>query len=137
MGNIEIHPEDELAAEYLVSATRGESMIAALVRAMQKQNQTLSKPCTKTLILHNIPRDCTVDDIRQLFEQYGPIRDVYIPREKNATSEYFGTVKGFALVKYLSNESAKKAFAAEYGRLYVGHHLISIEFAKEDRSNKK
>lgn len=133
MGTVDINTDDEQAAEYLVSVHRGESMMAAVIRAMQKQQLSNSKPCSKTLILHNIPRDCGVNDIRQMFEQYGPIRDIYIPRVKDEKSEYYGTVKGFALVKYLSPSSAKKAYAAEYGRLYLGHRLISIEFANEDR----
>jgi FUS-interacting serine-arginine-rich protein 1 len=132
MGKIDVHADDEAVADYLVSINRGESMMAAVIRSMLKQN-TSSAPCTKTLILHNIPRDCGVNDIRQRFEQYGPIRDIYIPRVKDETSEYFGTVKGFALVKYLSPSSAKKAYTAEYGRLYLSNRLISIEFANEDR----
>lgn len=137
MGSIDIHPEDERAADYLVTAQRAESMVAAIIRAMQQHEQSFSAPSTKTLILHNIPRDCNVDDIRRQFEVYGPIRDIYIPREKNTMSKYYGTVKGFALVKYLSSASAKKAFDAEFGRLYLGHHLISIEFANGDRIQKK
>jgi len=132
MGKVDIHADDEAAAEYLVSINRGESMMAAIIRSMLKQNVSC-QPCTKTLILHNIPRDCDVNDIRKMFEQYGPIRDIYIPRVKDEKSEYFGTVKGFALVKYLSPSSAKKAYTAEYGRLFLGHRLISIEFANEDR----
>ena len=133
MGNITIHPEDEMAADYLVSAQRGESMMAALIRSLQKNYDETSKQTKKTLVLHNIPRDITVEDLRPLFEKYGPIRDIYIPRNKNEKSEHFGTVKGFALVKYLSPASAKKAFDAEFGRLYLNYRLISIEYANEDR----
>lgn len=133
MGNITIHPEDEIAADYLVSKQRGESMIAAIIRSVQKKQEETSKSSKKTLILHNIPRDITVDDLRQEFEKYGPIRDIYIPRNKNEKSEHFGTVKGFALVKYLSPECAKKAYDAEFGRLYLGFRLISVEYANEDR----
>ena len=132
MGDIEIHPEDETIATYLVSLHRGTSMLAALVRAMQKQPDVKEKS-KKNLILHNIPRDSTVNDLRQHFEKYGPIRDIYIPRNKDEKSAHFGTVKGFALVKYLSPESAKKAYDAEFGRLYLNYRLISVEYANEDR----
>lgn len=132
MGTVEIHKEDELAAKYLVDIQRGESMIAAIIRAMQKEN-VKQTPTSKTLILHNIPRDCSVDDLRNLFEKHGPIRDIYIPRNLDAKSEYYGTVKGFALIKYLTNAGAKKAYESEFGRLYIGYRLISIEYANEDR----
>ena len=133
MGSIMIHPEDEMAADYLVSKQRGESMIAAIIRSVQKNQEETSNPSKKTLILHNIPRDITVDDLRLEFEKYGPIRDIYIPRNKNEKSEHFGTVKGFALIKYLSPACAKKAYDAEFGRLYLGYRLISVEYANEDR----
>lgn len=133
MGSVTIHPDDELAADYLVSNQRGESMMAAIIRSIQKTYADPAKPVKKTLILHNIPRDTTVEELRPLFEKYGPIRDIYIPRNKDEKSEYFGTIKGFALVKYLSSACAKKAFDAEFGRLYMGYRLISVEYANEDR----
>ena len=133
MGSVTIHPEDELAADYIVSIQRADSMMAAIIRSLQKNHDASSKPSTKTLILHNIPRDISVEEIRLQFEKYGPIRDIYIPRNKDEKSEHFGTVKGFALVKYLSPSSAKKAYDAEFGRLYLGYRLISVEFANEDR----
>ena len=133
MGSIDIHPEDEMAAEYLVSIQRGESMMGAIIRSLQKKQEDQSNQGKKTIILHNIPRDITVEDLRPLFEKYGPIRDIYIPRNKNEKSEHFGTVKGFALVKYLSPSAAKKAYDAEFGRLYLNYRLISVEYANEDR----
>ena len=133
MGSIDIHPEDEMAAEYLVSIQRGESMMGAIIRSLQKKQEDQSNQGKKTIILHNIPRDITVEDLRPLFEKYGPIRDIYIPRNKNEKSEHFGTVKGFALVKYLSPSAAKKAYDAEFGRLYLNYRLSSVEYANEDR----
>ena len=133
MGSITIHPEDEMVADYIVSVQRAESMMAAILRSMQKKQEEHVKKSKKTLILHNIPRDITLEELRPLFEKYGPIRDIYIPRNKDEKSEHFGTVKGFALVKYLSPVCAKKAYDAEFGRLYLGFRLISVEYANEDR----
>jgi hypothetical protein len=39
MGNIEIHPEDEMAADYLVASQRGESMMAAIIRSVKRQQE--------------------------------------------------------------------------------------------------
>lgn len=87
----------------------------------------------KTLIIRNLPRDITVATIRDALEKYGPISDVYIPKNMDRNSQYFGTIKGFALVKYLSPSDSAKAHAAEYGHLKFGVKNASVEFAKEDR----
>jgi hypothetical protein len=49
------------------------------------------------------------------------------------SSPYFGTVKGFALIKFLKPEHSAEAFRGEYGRLTINKNNISVEFAKEDR----
>ena len=87
----------------------------------------------KTLIIHNIPRDTTLTDLRHLFEKYGPIRDIYIPRNMDRSSRLYDTIKGFALIKFFNAMDAQSAYDAEFGRLYIGFRLISIEFAKEER----
>lgn len=87
----------------------------------------------KTLIVRNLPRDITVQQLRNVFDKYGPIKDIYIPKNMDKSSPYFGTTKGFALIKFLNAEDSAKAFTAEYGCLTIGRNNISIEFAKEDR----
>ncbi len=87
----------------------------------------------KTLIARNLPRDITVQKLRDVFEKYGPVKDVYIPKNMDKSSPYFGTTKGFALIKFLNAEHSAKAFTSEYGRLAIGRNNISLEFAKEDR----
>nr|AGE46175.1 arginine/serine-rich splicing factor SCL33 transcript III [Physcomitrium patens] len=34
-----------------------------------------------SLLVRNIPRDCTADDLRIPFERYGVVKDVYLPRD--------------------------------------------------------
>lgn len=105
--------------------------------APQKHVAWADKPVVantiKTLIIRNLPRDITMGDIRGAFEKYGPITDVYIPKNMDRNSQYFGTIKGFALVKFLSAADSAKAQAAEYGRLKFGVKNAAVEFAKEDR----
>jgi FUS-interacting serine-arginine-rich protein 1 len=90
-------------------------------------------PGIKTVITRNLPRDITVDALRGVFEKYGPIRDIYIPRNMDKSSPYFGTIKGFALVKFLKPTDSARAYESEYGRLTMGKNNITVEFAKEDR----
>ena len=100
--------------------------------APSKKPLTYSKPC-KTIILRNLPRDS--DDLeaalRAAFSPYGTIRDVYIPKNMDVSSPYFGTIKGFALVKFADLPAAEAAVTA--GSLRIGRNNLSVEFAKEDR----
>ena len=87
----------------------------------------------KTLIARNLPRDITVEALRTIFEKYGPIKDIYIPRNMEKTSPLFGTVKGFALIKFLQHANSAAAYSQQYGRLTIDSHHIALEFAKQDR----
>lgn len=87
----------------------------------------------KTVIARNLPRDITVQTLRDVFEKYGPIQDIYIPKNMDKSSQYFGTIKGFALIKFLNPEHSAAAYQNEYGRLTIGRNNITVEFAKEDR----
>ena len=87
----------------------------------------------KTLIARNLPRDVTADELRTLFEKHGPIRDTYIPKNLDRNSSYYGTIKGFALIKFMSHTDSTRAFVAEQTRMYLRGKMITIEFAKEDR----
>jgi hypothetical protein len=90
-------------------------------------------PGIKTVITRNLPRDVTVERLRGVFEKYGPIRDIYIPKNMDRSSPYFGTIKGFALIKFLKADDSARAYESEYGRLTLGKNNITVEFAKEDR----
>lgn len=87
----------------------------------------------KTLMAKNLPRDITVEKLRSVFEVHGAIRDIYIPKNMDKSSPYFGTIKGFAKIQYLTADDSAKAYQAEFGRLNIGSNKIIIEFAKEDR----
>lgn len=90
-------------------------------------------PGIKTVITRNLPRDVRVEQLRSVFEKYGPIKDIYIPKNMDRSSQYFGTIKGFALIKYLKSDDSARAYQSEYGRLTLGKNNITVEFAKEDR----
>ena len=87
----------------------------------------------KTLVARNLPRDVTPDELRELFEKHGPIRDTYIPKNLDTNSPYYGTIKGFALIKFMSHTDSTRAFVAEQNRICLRGKMITVEFAKEDR----
>jgi RNA recognition motif-containing protein len=86
----------------------------------------------KTLVLHNIPRSTTTKDIRAIFSKYGPLHDIYIPKNMDQNSEHYGTIRGFAIIKFFRPESAYEAYLNEYSTLTIRKNMITIEFAKED-----
>jgi hypothetical protein len=87
----------------------------------------------RTLVARNLPRDITVHQLRSKFENFGIIQDIYIPRNMDRSSPYFGTVKGFSLIKFLRPEEATRAFETLYKRLRISNNCIFLEFAKQDR----
>lgn len=87
----------------------------------------------KTLIARNLPRNIMVEELRTIFELYGSIRDIYIPKNMDKNSPHFGSIKGFALIKYDDANEARDAHHAVQGRLTIRTKNILVEFAKEDR----
>lgn len=87
----------------------------------------------KTIILRNLPRDIIPEDLRYIFGKHGSIHDIYIPLNKDKNSIHFGSVKGFALIKYHTYESSNRAFHEEYNKLFIKNKKIKIEFANKDK----
>jgi hypothetical protein len=88
----------------------------------------------KTLILRNLPRDIEPRELRVLFELYGVIpTDIYIPRNMDKTSRHFGSIKGFAVIKFKTANESHAVFFAMHNRLEIRDNVVSVEFAKADR----
>jgi RNA recognition motif-containing protein len=85
---------------------------------------------SNTLILHNIPRDLTEDELRFEFGCYGTLRRIRIPRDKNPQSAFYGGVRGFAIVEFETAQQAETAATQESGRLSLRGKTITIEFVK-------
>jgi RNA recognition motif. (a.k.a. RRM, RBD, or RNP domain) len=86
----------------------------------------------RTIVARNLPRTITDLELRKQFGAHGAIQDVYIP--KNTTpGKYFGTIKGFALIKFHTHKDSTKAFLAEKDGLFLGGNAVTLEFANQDR----
>ena len=85
----------------------------------------------RTLMVKNLPRDTTpeklTNELRSIFKAYGPIKDVYIPINRDGT--YAGTIKGFAKVQFLSSQHALSASLSKH---FLRRNLF-VEFANQDR----
>jgi RNA recognition motif-containing protein len=107
---------------------------SAPVQIQQTTTTILFNPNqVKTIVARNLPRDTTADELQNVFAKHGPVRDVYIPKNLDKNSPYYGTIKGFALVKFMSATDSTRAYMAETTRLYIRGKMIGLEFAKEDR----
>jgi len=90
-------------------------------------------PGVKTIIAKNLPRDITPHDLRERFQLYGDVWDVYLPRNKDPKSPQHGTIRGFALIKYRSeNDSARAVRVLSMLGLSIRGKQVTVEFAKSD-----
>jgi predicted RNA methylase len=84
----------------------------------------------KTIIVRNLPRDISIPELRNIFGRYGSIENLYVPKNTDKASPHFGTVKGFALIKFFKAEDTAKSFALS---CTIRGKKLTIEYAKEDR----
>jgi hypothetical protein len=107
---------------------------APMVQAQQAHaSQAQVNPRSiRTIIARNLPRTITDLELRKQFGTHGAVQDIYIP--KNTTpGKYFGTIKGFALIKFHTSKDSTKAFLAEKDVLFLGGNAVTLEFANQDR----
>lgn len=107
---------------------------SAPIQIQQTTTTVLFNPQqVKTIVARNLPRDISAEELQNVFSKHGPVRDVYIPKNLDQNSPYYGTIKGFALVKFMSATDSTRAYMAETTRLNIRGKMIGLEFAKEDR----
>jgi hypothetical protein len=102
-------------------------------QAQAQQSQAQVNPRgIRTIVARNLPRTITDLELRKQFGTHGAVQDIYIP--KNTTpGKYFGTIKGFALIKFHTPKDSTKAFLAEKDALFLGGNAVTLEFANQDR----
>ncbi|XP_010504402.1 PREDICTED: serine/arginine-rich SC35-like splicing factor SCL30 isoform X2 [Camelina sativa] len=80
-----------------------------------------------SLLVRNIPLDCRPEELRAPFERFGPVRDVYIPRDY-----YSGEPRGFAFVEFVDAYDAGEAQRSMNRRIFAGRE-ITVVVASESR----
>jgi len=73
----------------------------------------------------------TIEDLESLFEKYGRIGDVYIPKDYRTKES-----RGFGFVRFYSKNDAEDAIDALDGRKYDGREL-SVQYARYDRPDER
>ncbi|XP_023730557.1 serine/arginine-rich splicing factor SC35 isoform X1 [Lactuca sativa] len=79
---------------------------------------------TYSLLVLNITFRTTADDLFPLFDKYGKVVDVFIPRDRRT-----GDSRGFAFVRYKYADEAQKAVEKLDGRVVDGREMM-VQFAK-------
>jgi hypothetical protein len=121
-----------LATPVAVPDDDGFQVVSKAPKAPMAQASQVNPRGIRTIIARNLPRTITELELRARFGAHGAIQDVYIP--KNTTpGKYFGTIKGFALIKYHTHKDSTKAFLAEKDGLFLGGNAVTLEFANQDR----
>ena len=89
----------------------------------------------KTIVARNLPRMISSEILCDLFQLYGVVCDVYLPRDNNPRSRHYGTIRGFALITYETAEQSARAVRVltTLGLPICGKE-VTVEFAKSDRT---
>ena len=77
------------------------------------------------LLIRNIPFEANKKDIKQLFEPFGQLKALRLPKK------FDGSHRGFVFVDFLTAKEAKNAFKQLSGVHLLGRRLV-IEYAKEE-----
>ncbi|XP_059462918.1 serine/arginine-rich SC35-like splicing factor SCL33 [Corylus avellana] len=80
-----------------------------------------------SLLVRNLRLDCRPEDLRRPFGQFGPLKDVYLPRDY-----YTGEPRGFGFVQYVDPSDAADAKYHMNGQILLGREL-TVVFAEENR----
>ncbi|XP_028759864.1 serine/arginine-rich SC35-like splicing factor SCL28 isoform X1 [Neltuma alba] len=84
-------------------------------------------PAPSGLLVRNLPLDARPEDLRGPFERYGPVKDVYLPK-----NYYTGEPRGFGFVKFRYAEDAAEA-KQQLNHTVIGGREIRIVYAEENR----
>ncbi|KAL6986956.1 Arginine/serine-rich splicing factor scl25a transcript I [Sarracenia purpurea var. burkii] len=80
-----------------------------------------------SLLVRNLRHDCRPEDLRGPFGAFGPLKDIYLPRDY-----YTGEPRGFGFVQYVDPTDAEEAKYHMDGQVLLGREL-TVVFAEENR----
>ncbi|KAL8201634.1 hypothetical protein R6Q57_010781 [Mikania cordata] len=80
-----------------------------------------------SLLVRNLRHDCRPEDLRRPFGQFGPLKDIYLPRDY-----YSGEPRGFGFVQFLDPADAAEAKYQMDAQVFQGREL-TVVFAEENR----
>ncbi|CAK9156634.1 unnamed protein product [Ilex paraguariensis] len=93
----------------------------------ERSRRDRRSPAPSGLLVRNISLNARPEDLRIPFERFGPVKDVYLPKDY-----YSGEPRGFGFVKFRYAEDATEA-KQRLDRAVIGGREIRIVFAEENR----
>jgi RNA recognition motif-containing protein len=82
-----------------------------------------------SVFIGNLPYEVSQDDIKQVFAEYGTVKSVRLPTDRET-----GRVRGFAFVEMSAESEETAAIEALDGAEWVGRNLkVSKARPREDR----
>ena len=102
--------------------------------AVRSRDQRRPPPDIRSLIsikVDNLPRDCTVEDLRGPFEKFGEIGDIYIPLDGRTRLP-----KSFGFVRFRHLDDAEAAVTGMAG-LEIAGSLIECALAQYGRNDQR
>ncbi|KAK1282149.1 Serine/arginine-rich splicing factor 33 [Acorus calamus] len=85
------------------------------------------RDASTSLLVRNLHHDCRPEDLRRPFGQFGPLKDIYLPKDY-----YTGEPRGFGFVQYVDPADAAEAKYQMDGQIFRGREL-TVVFAEENR----
>ncbi|KAL8217256.1 hypothetical protein R6Q57_024093 [Mikania cordata] len=80
-----------------------------------------------SLLVRNLRHECRPEDLQRPFGQFGPLKDIYLPRDY-----YSGEPRGFGFVQFIDPADAAEAKYHMDGQILQGRQL-TVVFAEENR----
>ncbi|CAI2350179.1 unnamed protein product [Caenorhabditis sp. 36 PRJEB53466] len=85
--------------------------------------------CTK-LLVRNLPFEAAVKEVESLFETFGAVKSIRIPRKPGQKAQH----RGFGFVDFISVDEARRAFDALVHSTHLYGRRLVLEWAKEDET---
>lgn len=80
---------------------------------------------SEKLLVKNLAFECTADEVRELFQPFGHIKKVRLPKKVNSSNH-----RGFGFVEFATKEEARLAFR-ELKHTHLYNRKLVIEYAKQ------
>lgn len=103
---------------------------------IQQELKNISLNTVRTIIARNLPRNISTSELYNIFEMYGTVEHIVVPYHLNPSSPYYGTMKGYAFIKFISSEDAYEACSPQSSNtsyIILSNKIVTLELAKEDR----
>jgi RNA recognition motif-containing protein len=82
-----------------------------------------------TIIVRNLPRTITLEELRERFQRYGVVRNINLPRNKDPHSPYYGTIRKFAFIQYNTAAESDRAVReiSTHGHFIYGNQVTAAK----------